>query len=51
VSRDRVARRWARAFKARYGPRGGASDRRPAVVREDRGAARRLLRIVRMKGQ
>jgi len=48
---DKSARRWARAFKARYGPRGGISDRRPAAVREDRGAAKRLLRIVRTKGQ
>jgi hypothetical protein len=33
--------------KARFGPRGGMSDRRPAAVREDRGAARRLVRLTR----
>jgi hypothetical protein len=41
------ARRRERArFKARYGPRGGVSDPRPAAVRNDRGAVRRLRKAM-----
>jgi hypothetical protein len=33
--------------KARYAARGYASDRRPAAVREDRGAIKRLMRVLK----
>jgi hypothetical protein len=39
-------RRERALFKARYGPRGGVSDRRPAPVRTDRGAVRRLRKAI-----
>jgi hypothetical protein len=43
---ERARRRDRARFKARYGPRGGVSDRRPAAVRNDRGAVRRLRKVV-----
>jgi hypothetical protein len=47
VKIEETARRRDRArFKARYGPRGGMSDRRPAAVRTDRGAIRRLRKAM-----
>jgi hypothetical protein len=51
MRKDKSLRRAAKRLKARYGPRGGASDRRPEAVREDRGGARRLVRIIRERGQ
>jgi hypothetical protein len=42
----RAVRRERARFKARYGPRGGVSDRRPAAVRTDRGAVRRLRKAL-----
>jgi hypothetical protein len=43
---SKAARRERARFKARYGPRGGMSDRRPAAVRSDRGAIRRLRKAL-----
>jgi hypothetical protein len=45
-SREKARRREHARYKARYGPRGGVSDRRPAVVRDDRGAVRRLRKAM-----
>jgi hypothetical protein len=42
----KAVRRERARFKARYGPRGGVSDRRPAAVRSDRGAVRRLRKAL-----
>ena len=42
----KAARRERARFKARYGPRGGVSDRRPAAVRSNRGAIRRLRKAL-----
>ena len=43
---EKASRRESARFKARYGPRGGVSDRRPAAVRTDRGAIRRLRKAM-----
>jgi hypothetical protein len=42
----KAERRDRARFKARYGPRGSVSDRRPAAVRDDRGAVRRLRNAI-----
>jgi hypothetical protein len=44
-------RREAKRLRARFAPRGGVSDRRPAAVREDRGAAHRLVKLIRHPGE
>jgi hypothetical protein len=43
---DKTSRREQASRKARFAPRGSASDRRPAAVREDRGAVRRIMRAL-----
>ena len=40
------AKREARRFKARYGPRGRTSDPRPIRVIQDAGAARRIRKAL-----
>jgi hypothetical protein len=42
----KAGRRERARFKARYGPRGSVSDRRPAAVRNDHGAVRRLRKAI-----
>lgn len=42
--RDKAWKRYQKRKRERYAPRGGASDRRPQVVVEDRGRIRRLVR-------
>jgi len=43
---SKAERREQQRRKARFAPRGVASDRRPAAVREDRGAVRRIRRAL-----
>jgi hypothetical protein len=43
---DKTTRREEARRRARFAPRGGVSDRRPVAVREDRGQARRLVRVL-----
>jgi hypothetical protein len=43
---EKARRRDSARFKARYGPRGSVADRRPAAVRNDRGAVRRLRKAI-----
>ena len=42
----KAERRDRARFKARYGPRGSVSDRRPVAVRDDRGSVRRLRKAI-----
>ena len=42
---DKATRRERARHRARFAPRGHATDNRPAAVRENRGLTRRLARI------